>query len=517
MKIIVKYMICAIVLLGFVSSCTSNFEEYNTNPNEPTSLESGALITQLINCLASPEENPCQRNNTFWAAFGGYVTATNTWNWGNYNYYTYNVGDKENRWSADWYFTEFYKNYFSILRMNQASCIPLAKLLRVDVMQRVACMQGPLPYSKVKEGTFTVPYDDEETAFKVMFDDLDASIRELSDIAATMTSDVNPLIGYDPIYNGDYKKWVKYANSLKLRMAIRIARIEGYDEYAHQKALEAVTHPIGVMESSSDTAWDHLNGRYKNGFETVQGWGEIRANACIVAFMNGYQDPRREVYFKKINDGQGDAYIGVRSGISGITTDMYKTASKFNVETTTPMLVFSAAEVAFLRAEANLIGWTDVCDNAETYYKQGISISFAERGISSTHPSAYYNNSTDRPAAFKDMNNSKYNYTPKNTVTIKWENSASDEEKLNRIITQKWIANFPLGHEAWNDYRRTGYPDIFPAGDNLSTRGITSERGQRRLRFSQTEYETNSSNVKAAAAAMGGDKETTDLWWAKKN
>ena len=88
MKIIVKYMICAIVLLGFVSSCTSNFEEYNTNPNEPTSLESGALITQLINCLASPEENPCQRNNTFWAAFGGYVTATNTWNWGNYNYYT---------------------------------------------------------------------------------------------------------------------------------------------------------------------------------------------------------------------------------------------------------------------------------------------------------------------------------------------------------------------------------------------------------------------------------------------
>ena len=63
------------------------------------------------------------------------------------------------------------------------------------------------------------------------------------------------------------------------------------------------------------------------------------------------------------------------------------------------------------------------------------------------------------------MKNSACNYTPKNQVSIMWNESASDAEKLNRVITQKWIANFPLGAEAWNDYRRTGYPDIFPAYD----------------------------------------------------
>ncbi len=515
MKIFSKYTICA-ALAGLFCSCTGNFEEYNTNPNQPQTLESGALVTQLINCLASPEENPCQRNNTFWACFGGYVTATNTWHWGDFNYYTYNVGDKENRWSADWYFTQFYKNYFSIVRMNQPACLPLAKLLRVDVMLRVACLQGPIPYTQIKEGTFAVAYDNEETAFKAMFEDLDSAIAELTEIAGAMTDEINPLKGgYDPIYDGDFKKWVKYANSLKLRMAIRISGVSGYEEFAHQKALEAVNHSIGVMSSINDSAWDNLNGRYKNGFQVVQEWGEVRPNASIVTFMNGYNDARRSVYFTP-KDGSSSEYVGVRSGIRGIKPDMYRKSSKFNVETNTKMLVFSAAEVAFLRAEANLLGWDDVADNAQRYYEEGIRLSFNERGVG-TAASAYINDSSSVPTGFKDMKNTKYDYTPKNTVTIKWNEGASTSEKLNRIITQKWIANFPMGNEGWNDYRRTGFPDIFPAGDNLSTTGVTSERGQRRLRFSQTEYETNKANVQAAVAMIGSDKENIDLWWAKKN
>ena len=180
------------------------------------------------------------------------------------------------------------------------------------------------------------------------------------------------------------------------------------------------------------------------------------------------------------------------------------------------MLIFSAAEAAFLQAEAALLGWTDVCSSAQSFYEAGITISFAEREISSS-PSGYYNDGTRTPGSFTDMKNSAYNYTPKNQVTIRWDESASAEEKLNRLITQKWIANFPLGAEAWNDYRRTGYPDIFPAHDNRSTQGVTKERGQRRLRFSLNEYETNRANVQAAAAMIGGDKENIDLWWAKKN
>lgn len=514
MKKFKQYIVGALLLPLLLGSCTDNFEEYNTDPNRPTTLDAAALIPNLIDCLASPEENPCQRNNTFWACFGGYVTATQTWNWGNFNYYTYNIGDEQNKWSADWYFNTLYRNYFQIARLtNEAGPVfSLAQMLRVNIMQYVVNMQGPLPYSQVKMGTFAVPYDDEQTAYMAMFADLDQAIAGLKTAQSILDED-NTVKPYDRVYGGDYSKWLKYANTLKLRMAIRIARVSGQEEFAHQKAREAVQD--GVMASASDTAWDNL-GAWKNGFFTVQGWGEMRANASIVTFMNGYEDPRRSVYFKTINDGAGATYNGVRSGIAGITTSDYVNASKFNIEEKTPMLIFSAAEAAFLQAEAALLGWTDVCPSARSFYEAGIAISFADRGISSS-ASSYYNDSSRLPGSFTDMKNSACNYTPKNQVSIMWNENASDAEKLNRVITQKWIANFPLGAEAWNDYRRTGYPDIFPAHDNRSTQGVTKDRGQRRLRFSLNEYETNRANVQAAASMIGGDRENIDLWWAKKN
>lgn len=513
MKKFRKYIVGALLLPLFLGSCTDNFEKYNTDPNRPTTLDAAALIPNLIDCLASPEENPCQRNNTFWACFGGYVTATHSWG-RQFLYATYNIDDDWNKWSADWYFNTLYRNYFQIARLTKESgpVFSLAQMLRVNIMQYVVNMQGPLPYSQVKMGTFAVPYDDEQTAYMAMFEDLDEAIQGLK-AAQDILPDDNTVAAYDRVYGGDYSKWLKYANTLKLRMAIRIARVEGQEEFAHRKALEAVQG--GIMTSASDTAWDNL-GSWKNGFNTVQAWGEVRANASIVTFMNGYEDPRRSVYFKTTNDGTGAAYTGVRSGIAGITSGEYPNASKLNVAEKTPMLIFSAAEAAFLQAEAALLGWTDVCSSAQSFYEAGITISFAEREVS-THPSSYYYNSTNTPGSFTDMKNSAYNYTPKNQVTIRWDDNASAEEKLNRLITQKWIANFPLGAEAWNDYRRTGYPDIFPAHDNRSTQGVTKERGQRRLRFSLNEYETNRANVQAAAAMIGGDRENIDLWWAKKN
>lgn len=104
-------------------------------------------------------------------------------------------------------------------------------------------------------------------------------------------------------------------------------------------------------------------------------------------------------------------------------------------------------------------------------------------------------------------------------MTVAWNESASDNEKLERILTQKMIANFPIGNETWADFRRTGYPAVFPAYNNLSTQGVTDERQQRRLRFSEDEYQSNEENVKEAVSFLsnGQDTDATDLWWAKKN
>ena len=124
------------------------------------------------------------------------------------------------------------------------------------------------------------------------------------------------------------------------------------------------------------------------------------------------------------------------------------------------------------------------------------------------------------PQGYTDRWNSQNHISFTDVTTVAWENGSN---KLQKIITQKWIANYPLGIEAWCDYRRTGYPELFTARDNLSSVGyigdIDSKRMVRRLPYPTTEKSSNSANVEAAIATMLGGPDTgaTDLWWAKKN
>ena len=108
-----------------------------------------------------------------------------------------------------------------------------------------------------------------------------------------------------------------------------------------------------------------------------------------------------------------------------------------------------------------------------------------------------------------------------NTVSVMWDDSESDNvngKNFQRVITQKWIANYPLGLEAWAEYRRTGYPELYPCIDNLSDCGVSSQRGMRRLSFPYTEAQNNKANYDLGVAELGGaDNEATDLKWAKKN
>lgn len=515
MKRAIKFLLCT-ALIPFLCNCTAGFDTINKNPYKPTVLNPRLLFPQLINCMSSVEENPCQRNNTFWAGpFGGMLTPTNSWSRAEH-FYTYNVADDWNKWSVNWYFEKFYPNYFTIERFTEANghYYAMAKIMRVFVMQIVASMQGPLPYSQIENGKYSVGYDSEEIAWKAMFDDLDYGIETLSAVINSQPG-FNQLTTADRVYNGDYTKWIKFANSLKLRLAIRISN--ALPDYARVKAEEAINHPIGVMTSNADDAYDTLAGtNYKNGFKSVSGWGEIRANACIVSFMNGYNDPRRDDYFTKVTIDGETGFFGVRSGIKGISTSDFANYSTVNVEEKSPMLIFNSAEVAFLRAEGAVKGW-NMGGTAQQFYEDGIRLSFSEHGVSGANE--YIADSKSLPGDYVCPKNSAYNYQNPSKVTVAWKESDSDEQKIERILTQKMIANFPMGQETWADFRRTGYPRVFPAYNNLSTQGVTNERQQRRLRFSEDEYNTNKASIEEACTFLSNGKDTdaTDLWWAKKN
>ena len=198
---------------------------------------------------------------------------------------------------------------------------------------------------------------------------------------------------------------------------------------------------------------------------------------------------------------------------------MFVNYSTVNVDAKSPMLIFNSAEVAFLRAEGALKGW-NMGGTAKDFYNEGIRLSFSEHGISGAD--SYITNNTNVPEDYDCPLDSKYNYTNPCKLTVAWDDgSGADvkEKNLERILTQKMIANFPIGNETWADFRRTGYPAVFPAYDNLSTQGVTKERQQRRLRFSEDEYKSNGTSIAEACTFLssGQDTEATDLWWAKKN
>lgn len=507
-----------------ITGCIGKFEDYNRNPYQPPTVPTNNLLKTMFEVYASPQQNSCQFNNVMWACYSGHITSPHNWGRGTELFAYFNPRSDWNQATTNELFTKIYSSHFIIEQSSKGEGVifAIAQLTRIHAMQQVATIQGPLPYTQVAAGETRVAYDDEETAWKAMFADLDKVIATLKNAAASGIS--TDLQEVDQIYNGDCSKWLKFANTLKLRMAIRISGVA--PEFAQAKAEEAVMD--GVMTSVNDSAYDNDNsGQTNNGYKIVHSWGELRANACLVSYMNGYKDPRREAYFSEADKSLGGGYIGVRSGTKNSPDKgTYGKYSSFAIATKrlngvadageNPQPIMYASEAAFLRAEGALKGW-NMNGTPQSLYEEGVRLGFEEFGVSGVE--AYLADKTSTPGDHVDPINSADSYTNKSEVTIAWNPSDSKEVKLEKIITQKWIANLLNPVEGWADFRRTGYPRIFPPVMNASQDGCTLERQVRRLKFPQSEYEGNAANTEAACAFLNGGSDThsADLWWAMKS
>jgi hypothetical protein len=171
----------------------------------------------------------------------------------------------------------------------------------------------------------------------------------------------------------------------------------------------------------------------------------------------------------------------------------------------------TTAEVYFLRSEAALRGWSGAGD-AQGNYETGIMMSFNQNGASGA--ADYIADNTSTPADYVDPVNSDNNIAALSSATVAWDNAADNETKLEKIITQKWIAMFPEGQEAWSEFRRTGYPKIFPVESNQSGGTIDTDVQIRRIPFVDSEKSTNAAGVEGAISKLGGpDNGGTRLWW----
>ncbi len=247
-----------------------------------------------------------------------------------------------------------------------------------------------------------------------------------------------------------------------------------------------------------------------NPVATISNWGDCAMSADMESILKGYEDPRLEKYFlPATNPKIKGEYKGIRLG-TGVDREIYANSSALNVTVSTPPVLLSPAEVYFLRAEGALRGW-DMKGTAKELYEKGVTASFDQYGISGA---STYLTSTALPAKYEDKIVPANSHDAVNLVTPAWVESDNNEVKLQKIMTQKWIAMFPDGSPAWTDYRRTGYPKLFPVVKNNSQGIVSTELGPRRLPFPSSEAVDNATNYADGVSKLGGaDNAGTRLWW----
>ncbi len=550
MKKISQYILftAAFAVLA-LASC--DYEKINTNPFEMTDKEGimdgiamGGLVTAMEKSVfptgtQADDTGPVNAYQTAYNlsadAWSGYIGVNNTFQGGNCHL-NYVIVDS-------WVATTFSNSYTNLLdswkkltasanENNTPEIAALAQILKVSGWHKVLESFGPIPYTAAGKETINVPFDSEETVYTEMLKDLAEAVEELTPKAE---SGVKVMPAYDLVYEGDATKWVKYANSLMLRLAMRIRTVK--PELAKQYAKLAVDHSIGLMTEAGDAAGAGRGAGVvlRNPmFWIADNYNDARVGTSILSYLMGYQDPRLSAYCQPANNSctvavtafDGKKYQAVPLGHSNTRSDASSTDyssyyyySKPNIQGDTPLYWMRASEVYFLRAEAALYWGVEYGKgDAAALYKQGIETSFQENGVTGSVDT--YMASGKIPAANK-VTSPKFgfDYLAPCQTTAKFD--GSQEEKLEKIIIQKYISLYPNGQEAWTEFRRTGYPKlnfILPGGNHNSNIDVT--RAVRRMTYPVSFNGTGQSQeiYQDAVQKLGGpDNAATDLWWAKKN
>lgn len=519
-----------IVLAGFQFSCTEDFDELNTDPKSLTTANLDLASYPLI--VAGALYNPIHMGNDNRGAFQlGHSLFADVY--ANYFATTAPNFDSDKftlvgRWLNGAY-SNFYSNSFPTIKYAEDYAIEngldienaIMKTWRVFAYHRVTDFWGPIPYSNFGNGENVIYFDSQEAIYKDFFQTLDEAVAIFKNNRGGRS-----IVGSsDIIYSGDVDAWLRFANSLRLRLATRVRYVE--PALAKSEAEKAIQD--GVIESNDQNALAKSSTDWRNSYTTITQWSEYRASADIESILKGYKDPRVVNYLAPANepdptdDPQGVSfpYEGMRNGqsktdkqaisFSDIASDMaapYTESGGAGPD----WPVMEAPEIYFLRAEGALVGWNMGGGTAEDYYNQGIAMSMAENGFDGSNLAGNdYASSTATPASYDGSTE------PASSIPISFNAGADAEFQLEQIITQKWIALYPNSWEAYAERRRTGYPILYPRL-NSDNPNIAVDEIPRRMPYVSVEYDTNEEAVEDAVNNLlgGPDNGTTRLWWDAK-
>ncbi|WP_034920510.1 SusD/RagB family nutrient-binding outer membrane lipoprotein [Gillisia sp. CAL575] len=491
-----KKILIILIMVFVTGSCDDGFDEINVNPTKPTQLDPSTKLTytqlytggssyvaHLFYNVIHLMQNVQHLNNTSYISF------------------VYKEG------STEWLFEEQYKTTVKSIVDLEAQLLEsedptaeadlaIARIQKVLIFSRLTDAYGDIPYSEAGkgflEGIRFPAYDKQSDIYADMLSLLESSSTTLSQ------GGPNSYGSADLMFGGDNEKWQKFSNSLMLRLAMRMVKV---DESAAQSwATKAING--GVMESNSDIAYIKYENSSNDGGPNVnpltksftsRAPTQVKISKTFLDFLQERNDPRISVLSSTVD---GDTSPELQSGqdINNPSRGIANSKPNINLFGGSGVVVYDApyffqtyAEVEFMLAEA-AERWGIAGGDVEFHYNAGVKSAmeqlsmYGEGGIISQE-------SID---------------------TYLVENPFVNGQALKMINEQYWVATFGNGLETFSNWKRSGYPNLEPiAVADLLTNGQIP----RRFVYPGSEKLNNPANVEAATDQQGGDELTTRMWW----
>jgi len=460
-----------------LSSCKDELADINKNPNESESVQPDYLLSNGIKANVDTYWGTDATMETsllyvqYWAKIqypdpDRYIPAsTNTqtvWN----NFYSQGVSD----------FTKLIELGDTLHNPNYKA---VGIIMRSWIFQVVTDLYGDVPYSQTAQidKYLTPKYDAQRDIYLGLLAELKTAVGLIS-----LTD--NPIAG-DLLYNGSMARWKKFANSLRLRIALRIADKE-------EAAAKAVFDEIGaddnnlIVDNIDNAQLIYQASPNQNPVaKNRETRNDYRISKSVVDKLNALNDPRLTIYGALPRDT--NKIVGVTNGLSADSAarlGFNKTSDVGAVFTATaaPAVLFNAAELLFIKAEAAQRGL--LSGNAAALYAQAVTVAMKQYGVSDDKITIYL----AQPAVVYNVANYKQS-----------------------IGEQKWLALFGEGLEGFAEWRRLDYPKLTPAYT-----GVLGGKIPLRLTYPSSEQALNGANYRAAVANQGADQLITRLWFDKE-
>ncbi len=477
-KLYIKTALTGLLILN-LTSCKKELVEVNQNPNASQNAQPDYLLTAATKATV----------DTYWGTSNNMdASLLFVQHWAKIQYtdpdrYIYTNSAFQELWTVG--YSKSIVNLNQIIKLADAQSNPnykgVALVLRSWVFTLLTDAYGDIPYKQAAniDQYLTPAYDAQKDVYSLILEDLKTAQAALSTSGKTIAGDV--------IYSNNIALWKKFANSLRLRIALRIADRDS--DKAKQVLAEVQAEGSGYISSNSEIAQlIYLNSPNQNPISNLfDTRDDYRISKTVTDKLLALNDPRLPIYAAPTQDATSQTYVGIPNGLlvgdaSNLGFTKTSKPGTYFRSLNAPAVIMSYAEVLFDRAEAAARGFTT--ESASGLYNQAIQASLNQYSITGNAATTYLASA----AVQYDATNYK-----------------------KSIGEQKWIALFGQGLEAFAEYRRLDYPQLQPA-----VAGTLSGKIPVRFIYPGTEQSLNGTNYSAAISNQGADLLTTKLWFDVK-